>query len=247
MVLESNPEWALAAFAALGIGLAKSGFTGASLISIAIFIDLFGAREQTGLALPLMIFADLLVFPLFRKHGSWKELWKLLPASLVGIAGGWWMLGRIDNDAARTLIGSLIVILLGVQMIRAFRPGLLKRMADRPIFGLGAGLGTGVATMLANAAGPIFQLYLMSRKVPKMEMMGIGARFFLLVNLLKVPLNQDLSLITRQSLILDLCLAPAVVVGVLGGKYLLQWISQKWFEWLIVVFALFAAVRMIVA
>jgi uncharacterized protein len=58
------------------------------------------------------------------------------------------------------------------------------------------GSGWVFATMLANAAGPVIQLYLMARKVPKMELIGIGARFFLLINLLKVPLNARLALIT---------------------------------------------------
>lgn len=246
MLVDSPTEWMFALLAGLCIGLAKSGFTGASLISIAVFTDLFGAREQAGIALPLMIFADFLVYPAFRRHGSWREVWALLPPSLVGIAAGWWLMGRIDDRSARLAIGSLIVSLLVVQSLRGVRPRLLEALADHRGLGALAGLGTGLATMLANAAGPIFQLYLMSKRVPKMELMGIGARFFLLVNLLKVPLNRNLGLIDSPTLWLDLCLAPAVLVGVLFGKRLLAWISQQWFEWLIVISALLAALRMMI-
>jgi uncharacterized membrane protein YfcA len=70
------------------------------LITIAVFTDLFGAKEQAGLALPLMIFADLIVYPVFRKHGSWKEVWSLLPAALVGIGGGW--LAAVEPHAGGT-------------------------------------------------------------------------------------------------------------------------------------------------
>ena len=99
--------------------------------------------------------------------------------------------------------------------------------------------------MLANAAGPVIQLYLMARKVPKMELIGIGARFFLLINLIKVPLNARLALITQESLLENLRLLPAVVVGILGGRWLLRHVPQAAFEWMIVIFAALAGIRMI--
>ena len=103
----------------------------------------------------------------------------------------------------------------------------------------------GFATMLANAAGPVIQLYLTARKVPKMELIGIGARFFLLINLIKVPLNARLALITPESLLENLKLLPAVAVGILGGKWLLQHVPQVAFEWMIVVFSTLAGLRMV--
>jgi uncharacterized membrane protein YfcA len=100
--------------------------------------------------------------------------------------------------------------------------------------------------MLANAAGPVIQLYLMSRRFSKMEMVGIGARLFLLVNILKVPLSAGLSLITPETLLENLKLMPAVVAGIFGGKALLHRVSQRWFDWLVVGFAVLAGVRLLV-
>jgi uncharacterized membrane protein YfcA len=110
---------------------------------------------------------------------------------------------------------------------------------------MGAGVLGGFATMLANAAGPVIQLYLMARRIPKMELIGIGARFFLLINLLKVPLNARLALITAESLMENLRLLPAVVLGIFGGKWLLHHVPQVAFEWMVVVFATLAGLRMI--
>jgi uncharacterized membrane protein YfcA len=208
----------LAVAAAFFIGVAKAGFTGTSLVSIAIFTGLFGARQQAGVALPLMILADLLVYPAFRRHGSWRDVWRLLPATLAGVAGGWWLMGRIDDGVAKKIIGFVILGLLVLQVLRFARPALLLRMAHHHVFGTGAGVVAGVTTMLANAAGPVFQLYLLSRNTPKMEMVGIGARFFLLVNLLKLPLNQNLGSIRWETLVFNLWVAPAVVAGVWIGK-----------------------------
>ena len=99
--------------------------------------------------------------------------------------------------------------------------------------------------MLANAAGPVIQLYLMAQKLPKMELIGIGARFFLLINLIKVPLNARLSLIDSHSLMDNARLLPGVVVGILSGKWLIQRVPQVAFEWLIVVFSTIAGLRLI--
>ena len=99
--------------------------------------------------------------------------------------------------------------------------------------------------MLANAAGPVIQLYLTARKVPKMELIGIGARFFLLINLLKVPLNARLALITSDSLWENARLLPGVVLGIFGGRWLIHHVPQAAFEWMIVVFSLLAGLRLL--
>lgn len=244
-VLEGWDAWTLALLAAFCIGVAKAGFSGTSLISIAIFAELYGSKEQAGFALPLLILADLMVYPAFRKYGSWKDVWRLLPAALVGLGIGWWLMSRISQDGARQIIGWTILALLGLQLVRAWKPDLLLRMAEHRAFGTGAGVAAGVTTLLANAAGPVFQLYLLSKRVPKMELIGIGARFFLLINIIKLPLNQNLGFIDGQTLWQNLLLAPGVLAGIFLGKHLLQRIPQKAFEWMIIGFAALAALRML--
>lgn len=98
--------------------------------------------------------------------------------------------------------------------------------------------------MLANAAGPVIQLYLMARKIPKMELIGIGARFFLIINLIKVPLNARLALITADSLLENARLLPGVVLGIFGGRWLVRRVPQAAFEWMIVGFSLLAGLRL---
>jgi uncharacterized membrane protein YfcA len=134
---------------------------------------------------------------------------------------------------------------VALQVFRRWQAAGFDRLAGSQGFGLGAGVLGGFATMLANAAGPVIQLYLMARRVPKMELIGIGARFFLLINLIKVPLNARLALITPESLLENLKLLPAVAVGIVGGKWLLQHVPQVAFEWMIVGFSVLAGLRMI--
>ncbi|GAA5482549.1 sulfite exporter TauE/SafE family protein [Haloferula sargassicola] len=239
-------NWLLAAVAAFCIGVAKSGFSGTSMIAVAIFTQMFGAKAQAGFGLPLLLIADLCVFPAYRKHGNWADVWKLLPATFVGLAAGWWLLGHLEETTARRLIGGLILLMLALQGLRFAKPGLLEKIAGHRAFGTGAGVAAGTTTMLANAAGPIFQLYLLSRRIPKMELIGIGARFFPLVNFIKIPLNRSLGTINSQTVTTGLMLAPAIVAGVFIGKSLLHRVPQRVFEWMILAFAAVAAIRMFV-
>ena len=242
----SDPSvYALALLAALCIGLSKAGFSGISMVSVVLLADIYGSKASVGLALPLLIAADLMAYPAFLKHGSWRPVWKLLGPALRGIAAGWWVLGGISEITARRVIGGCVLLMVALQVFRRWQAAGFDRMAGSQGFGLGAGVLGGFATMLANAAGPVIQLYLMARRVPKMELIGIGARFFLLINLIKVPLNARLALITPESLLENLKLLPAVAVGILGGKWLLQHVPQVAFEWMIVVFSTLAGLRMV--
>lgn len=242
----SDPSvYALALLAALCIGLSKAGFSGISMVSVVLLADIYGSKASVGLALPLLIAADLMAYPAFLKYGSWRPVWKLLGPALLGIAVGWWVLGGISEITARRVIGGCVLVMVALQVFRRWQAAGFDGLAGSKGFGLGAGVLGGFATMLANAAGPVIQLYLLARRVPKMELIGIGARFFLLINLIKVPLNARLALITPESLLENLKLLPAVAVGIVGGKWLVQHVPQAAFEWMIVVFSTLAGLRLV--
>ena len=245
--MASDPTfYSLALLAAFCIGLSKAGFSGISMVSVFLLADLYGAKASVGLALPLLIAADLMAYPAFIKYGSWRPVWKLLGPTLVGLVLGWWMLGWIDDAGARRVIGGCVLAMVTLQVSRRWHPEVFARCVQSRGFGPAAGVLGGFATMLANAAGPVIQLYLMAQRVPKMELIGIGARFFLLVNLIKVPLNANLDLINPQSLAVNARLLPAVVLGVFGGRWLIRHVPQAAFEWMIVVFSAIAGLRLLI-
>ena len=79
------------------------------------------------------------------------------------------------------------------------------------------GVLAGFTTLVANAAGPLMAIYLLAMRLPKMEFVGTGAVFFMLLNLFKVPFMVNLGLIDAQSFKLNLLLAPAVFIGAWRG------------------------------
>lgn len=245
-VIPMEPHvFAIGLIAALCIGLSKAGFSGISLVAVVLLADTFGARASVGLALPMLIAADLMAVRAFLNHGSWKPVWKLMPPTLLGVLIGWWMLGTMSDDTARRAIGICVLAMVIVQGLRRIAPLTFQILAHSRGFGVAAGVSGGLATMLANAAGPIIQLYLLARAIPKMELLGIAARFFLLVNVIKVPMSAQLDLINRESLIINLWLLPAIATGVVAGRWLIGHVPQRLFEWLILGFAIIASARLL--
>ena len=86
----------------------------------------------------------------------------------------------------------------------------------------------GFTTMVANAAGPVMSMYFLAARFPVKEFLGTAAWFFAIVNVSKVPFSIGLGLITVPSLLLDLVLVPAVVVGVLLGVGFLAIADDAW-------------------
>ena len=240
----SAAGWTWAIVAALAVGISKTGFGGIGLVAVCIMVDLFG-KPSVGILLPMLILADISVYPFFRRYASWTPVWRILPPTLLGCVAGYFFLDWMPEDSARSIIGGIIMVMVGLQLFRRFGQERFERLADSREAGLAAGFAAGTATMVANAAGPIFQLYLLSRRFEKLELIGVGARFFLLINILKAPFLGGMSYINGESLLFNLKLVPVILLGIYLGRHLVHAVSQRLFEWLVILFALIAGARLV--
>ena len=101
--------------------------------------------------------------------------------------------------------------------------------------------------MVANAAGPFVLIYMLAMRMSKLNVVGTTAWFFLVVNWFKVPFALGLNLITPESLRFNLWLIPAVVLGAIAGRWLLNYINQNSFEWMALILALLGGLRLLLA
>jgi uncharacterized protein len=241
----TTAQWLLAVAGALGMGISKAGFPGMSLVHVVVFAFIFGARTSTGIILPMLIAADVLAVRAFRQHAQWVYIRRMLPPTIVGVLLGFALMGRLDESLFEPIIGTIVLLLIGLQVARMARPGLFADVPHTRAFAWTMGLLAGVTTMLANAAGPIFVLYALAVSLPKYELVGTGALFFFIVNLSKVPLSAALGLIGPQTLGLNLVLLPAVFTGIAMGRWLTHRVPQRLFDGLLLAFAAVAALRLI--
>ena len=243
--LPSPALWVLAIVAALCAGLAKTGFGGLGIVAVLLFAQIFPAKASTGALLPLMIFGDLIGVYFYRGHANWPDLIRLLPATLAGIICGWWLMPRIPDHDFIVFLGWLILGLMVLTVVQRRFPRVLLSAVDHPLLGLVAGWAAGLATMLANAAGAITAFYFLARRMDKMTFVGTAAWFYLVINLSKIPFSIHLGLMTPESLKFDLLLLPAVAVGAVAGRLLLRRVPQRLFEWITILLATAAALRLI--
>jgi len=143
------------------------------------------------------------------------------------------------------VIGAVILTLTALQLLRVCRPQLFEHIPHRLWFAWTMGLAAGITTMLANAAGPITALYLLAVALPKFELVGTSAWLFLVVNCFKVPFSAANGVIHAETLLLNAALSPAIVCGLFAGRWLVARIPQRLFDTFLLIFAGFAAARML--
>jgi uncharacterized protein len=223
-------QWVLLVLGAMAAGFSKTGIPGTSIFFVAIFANIMPARQATGLVLPLLIFADLFAFVVYRKNLERGRVGRLLPWAVGGVVLGWAVLGRVNDVQTARIVGAVIAAMLGLHLWRKWRTPE-DALAHAPAwFGPFAGVMAGFATMVANAAGPVMTLYLLAMRLTKLEFLGTSAAFFLIINWIKVPFGLQLGLLNGPSLTLNLWLLPAVAAGALAGPWVVQRVNQQVFE-----------------
>lgn len=241
----SLPQWVLAIIAAAIMGIGKSGISGVGLVTVLIFAFLFGARSSTGVVLPMLLVGDVTAVRAFHEHARWDYIRRMLPPACIGIVLSAWFMRSISETVYKPIIGGIILTLTALQLARTARPTWFGNVPHTRWFAWTIGLAAGAATMLANAAGPVFSIYCVAVALPKMEFVGTSAWFFLLVNAFKVPFSAALGLIHGGTLLLNAVLSPFIIAGVFAGRWLTDRIPQRLFDGLLLAFAAIAALRLI--
>jgi len=244
------------ALAALLSGFAKTAVGGVGLISVAAFASVLPSRASTGALLPLLIVGDVIAVRAYRAHADWGTLARLVPAVGAGVLVGVAFVARVDDTVMRRAIGGVLIVLLALQVhTRRRAAGAAADGTQDPVSATGRptrwwtrwGFGSmaGFTTMVANAGGPAMSLYLLAARFSVMGFLGTTSWFFFAINVLKVPFSIGLGLITRTSLLLDLTLVPAVLLGTWIGRRVIGRIEQDLFERLVLATTLLSGLNLL--
>ena len=151
----------------------------------------------------------------------------------------------LSEAVYKPIIGVTILVAHGAAGGAMYKPQWLGNVPHAAWFAWTIGLIAGGATMLANAAGPIFMIYCLAVALPKFELVGTSAWFFFIINAFKVPFSVALGLIHGQTLALNAILSPAILAGIFVGRWLTAHIPQRLFDGLLLAFAAVAALRLV--
>jgi uncharacterized membrane protein YfcA len=245
-------RWTVAAIAAVLVGIAKTGVPGFGTLAVPLMVLAVGdARQSAGWILPLLCVADLFAVAIYRRHAYARRLMTLLPWVLGGMALGALALSAPER-VLRPVVATIVLVMIGFRWLHLRRnpksAAVPAAPPPRDTWRQSAAYGgsAGFATTIANAAGPIMNLFLLTKRLSKDEFVGTGAWFFLIVNLFKLPVYAAHGLIGERSLTFDLVLLPCVVVGAVLGRVLLSRLSQNLFERLVLGLTVLAAALLFV-
>lgn len=239
-------QWTVIILCALCIGMSKTGIQGIMLIMVPLMAMAFGAKESTGVILPMLCMADIIAVTYYKRIADWKIVLRLLPTAIIGFFIAIGVDKLVPNEKFRILMGwTLLVAFLIMLWSEIFgkENKWMKKWWYAAIFGL---LG-GFTTMIGNAAGPVMSVYLLSMRKEKLEYIGINAWFFLVVNLLKVPLQIFAwNNISWQSFNLNLLMLPVIGIGALIGIRVVKLLPEKAFRRFVQIVTAISVILMII-
>lgn len=241
----TNVQWFAISIAALSIGMSKTGVQGMMLMIVPLMAMAFGAKESTGVILPMLCMADIIAVAYYKRIADWKIVARLLPTAILGFFIAIGIDNLIPSGQFRQLMGWTLMLALAV-MIWSEIFGKENKWSKKWWYAGTFGLLGGFTTMIGNAAGPVMSVYLLSMRKEKMEYIGINAWFFLVVNLLKVPLQAFVwDNITMDSFLLNLTMLPAIGVGALIGIRIVKLLPEKVFRRFIQIVTVISVLMMI--
>lgn len=235
-------EWSIVILCAILVGTAKTGVSGAGIVVIPILAGIFGGKLSAGFLLPMLCIADIFAVRYYNRHAQWNFLIRLLPWTFAGLALGVWVGDMVSDRVFKEIIAIIIFLCLGLMVWQDSRKKKIK-IPDTWWFSAIAGLAGGFATMIGNAAGPIMALYLLSMHLPKNSYIGTAAWFFLVINLIKLPLHFFIwHTITVSSILTNIALTPAIAAGAMLGISVIKKFPEKAYRVFVIITTLISAI-----
>lgn len=241
----SDIQWILIIITAILVGLSKTGVSGATILIIPVLASSFGGKVSSGIMLIMLVTGDLFALLFYRKHADLSNVKKLLPWTMAGLLLGLAVGNIISDDQFKTLIAILVIVCL-ILLIITGRKGDETKIPKSPVLSALAGIAAGFSSMIGNAAVPIFSVYLLARGFKKYDFMGTAAWFFLIINLIKIPLQIFVwHSITIKTFLLTGLMLPVIAIGALSGTFIIKRMNEKVFRYFIIGLTAITAIRLL--
>ena len=230
----SLTSWIFAYLASFILGVSKAGIKGIAVITVTLMALAFGARESTGLLVPLLIAGDIFAVIYYNRHTRWHYIIRFVPWMLTGVLIGVF-LGK-DLPEAMFKIWMAVIILISVVVMYWWDLRKSKVVPTHWLFAGFMGITAGIATMLGNLAGAFSNIYFLAMRLPKNEFIGTAAWLFFITNLFKLPFHVFVwETISLESLLIDLKLLPGIILGLYTGVRAVKIIREGFYRKLILI------------
>lgn len=220
--------YALAIPAVVALGLSKGGFAGVGQMATPMLALAMPPLEAAAILLPIMMAQDAAALWVYRKDWSGLILAITLPGALIGVGAAWALAAHISDAAVRVLIG---VTTIAFVLYYWLAPKRVAHETSEPgvTSGVLSGAMSGFTSMLCQAGGPPFQMYVLAQRLTKMTFVGTTAFFFATTNVLKVVPYFALGEFSTKGLGTSLALLPLAMATNMLGFWLVRITPQELF------------------
>jgi hypothetical protein len=165
----------------------------------------------------------------YRHTWDRRNLQILFPSAALGVVLGY-LLAEYVSDAGVGLAVGILSVTFAARQLFSERAKIAP--TEKP-GGVAAGwfwgVLTGFTSMIGNAGGPTFQIYVMPQRLPRDVFVGTGCVFFAILNWIKVPPFIALGQFTPDNLLTAVALFPVAIVSTWAGVLLVRRVSAERF------------------
>ena len=215
-----------------------------SIFNVTLMALAFGARESTGIFIPLLLVGDIFAVIYYNRHAQWKYLLKFLPWMIGGILLGVFI-GK-DLPEKEFKLGMVVVIFISLGMLYWWERRKSSRVPSHWSFSGPIGIMAGICTMIGNLAGAFTNIFFLAMRLPKNEFVGTAAWLFFITNLFKLPFHVFVwKTITKETLLINLRLLPAILAGLLVGVFIVKKINDRNYKRFILIVTAIGAIAIL--
>jgi uncharacterized membrane protein YfcA len=225
------PPWETVALMSAVIALAfiVKGITGLGegFVMMSILLLFFDITYLQPVTLLLVLFAD--AYFLFRlpKKYNWRTIGTVLPAAIIGIAAGTYLLQSLDPKLIERIF-AVCVLAYALKIFFRSHNQVSKHESSIAV-GSFAGATSGIMDALFGAGGVPVIMYFRHLGLDKTEFRAMGVMIFFLYHLIRVPLYAYAGLFTMETVTMSFLLVPSLVFGSWAGMKLFHRVSEVLF------------------
>jgi len=237
----STTSWLFAFSGAIIIGISKAGIKGLSVITVALMALAFGAKESTGLLVPILVLGDLFAVIYYNRHTQWKYIFQFLPWIVFGLILGVVIGKDLPGKSFKISMGIIILISLLIMFLQNRKK--IDYIPTHWTFAGSMGIMTGITTMIGNLSGAFSNIFFLAMRLPKNEFIGTAAWLFLIINVIKLPFHFFVwNTITQETILVNLKLLPGVFLGLFLGFKLVKIIKNEFYRKMILILTAIGAI-----
>jgi uncharacterized membrane protein YfcA len=243
MTLITDPVFYLAAIPAVTfLGLSKGGFAGVGLMATPLLALVLPPLQAAAILLPILLLQDVISVYVYRNDWDAWNIEVMLPGAAVGVCLAWLLAAHVSDAHVRLAVGLIALGFvtnhwLGRQPVVPAHPAVPR--------GMFWGCVSGFTSMLCQAGGPPFQVYVLPQRLEKMTFVGTMAIFFASINVMKVIPYFALSQFSSAGFATSIALMPLAVATNFLGIWLVRVTPTRVFYKLTYVLVLLIALALI--